>query len=216
MRLRRGVGGGPEQAQLHHKYQRHSPQKHGTQIAPPFQREERHAHHAERSQHGWQINLPVLALVQAGGDQQGGNGHPHGELHRMEDKHPEIQPQQRGVLQHLRHAAARPVDVVQRLGRHPPQHDGNTAQRQRARQGKQAVQPDVTRQQRRNHQRQGKHQGNAGADQRHGLGTHLVAGGIRQQGRDRGRNGPGALQRTAGNQPVQVWRPGGHKAAQRE
>jgi hypothetical protein len=57
------------------------------------------------------------------------------------------------------------------------------------------------------HQRECKHQPDAGPHQGHGLGADFVTGLVRQQGRDRGRHRPCALQRAADDQPVQA---GGH------
>jgi hypothetical protein len=74
-------------------------------------------------------------------------------------------------------------------------------------------QPDPARQHRRGHQRQGKHQADAGAHDRHRFGAHHVARLIRQQRRDSRRHRTSTLHRAADGQPGQRRRPCRHQAA---
>jgi hypothetical protein len=107
----------------------------------------------------------------------------------------------RAVFQHLGQAAARAVGVLHRLRRHPPDHHGDAGQRQRAGQGEQAVQADAR-----------ASSGAATSDSANispmlppTSAMALVRTSSRvvgQQRGDGGRDGAGALQRAAGDQPV--------------
>ena len=134
----------------------------------------------------------------------------------MQHKHAHVQPQQRRVTQHQRQRAAGAVHRLRRLGRHPPDHHRDAGQRKKTGQSEESGQADVRDQQRRNDERHGKHQADAHAHQRHGLGAHLVAGLVSKKGADGRRNSAGPLHRAADGQPGQVSRRHGNEAAQRE
>ena len=160
--------------------------------------------------------MPVLLLRAARLHQHGGHSHPHGHLDGVQHKHPQVQTPQVGLGPHLGHArqtTLRRNGMAHRLGWHHPQHHGNTRQGQRAGQTKQARQTDERSEHGGQHQRQRKHQPDAAAHQRHGLGTHTIAGLVGQQGSDRRRHSPGTLQRAADQQSPQAVGHRSHQAA---
>ena len=124
----------------------------------------------------------------------------------MQDEDTKVQAQQGRVLQDLGQFAARHVFVLERLGRHTPDHHRHAADRQGGRERKQARQAHSSGQHRGQHQGQRKHQRDAAPHQRHGLGAHLVARLVGQQGCDRCRHGSRTLDGSANEQPSQAAR----------
>jgi hypothetical protein len=130
----------------------------------------------------------VLGFGQAGLHQHRGHGHPHAQLHRVQREHADIQAQQVGVCPNVGQAPLRcgGLRMLRGLGRHPPQHHGHARERERAGQAEQARKAYARGQRRRRHERNGKHQADAAAHERHGLGAHAVARLVGQQRRDGG------------------------------
>ena len=206
----------PQQRQLHQHHATNTDQKQGPQLAPPLHGKQRHAHEHKRQQHRGQINPAVVGLHHTGLHQQSGHRHPGGKLHRIQHKHAHVQAQQIGGEQlgpsHPGHATL----GHGRLGRGPPHHHGHAGHGHHCRQIEQTGQAGPLRQPRPHHQRQGKHQANAAAQERQGLGAHHVTGLVGQQGADGRRNRAAALHGAAPGQGVQVARAGRDQAAHGE
>ncbi len=132
----------------------------------------------------------------------------------MQRQDAEIQAQQLRIQEHVPEADRGMVVMLgrRRIG-HDPRHQPDRRQRQQAGEDEDAGEADHGIQRRRRHQREGEHQADAGADQRHHLGAVLLARQVRRQRRHRCGNGAGALKRTAEDGPPDVRRGGGDEAA---
>ena len=195
---------GPAQPELHQADQGYAAQKRRLQMPARLQCKQS-THENKREQHRWQVNLPMRRFAQARLHQHRGNSDPHRQLHRMQDESAQIQAQQIRMHEHIFQAIEPTAGRIRqrRLRRHHPSHHGHANDHQNASEHKEAAEPNLLCQDRCQNQRQGKHQPNARAHQRHGFGAHGVACHVGQQSRHRRRNRSRALQRAAHDQPAQ-------------
>src|SRR5437899_1146957 len=209
------------EAELDGEQQCNRRQEEESHPAPAFRLNQGGRHKDERPDHDRQVDFPVLVHGQpAVGDKSRRDDDEDRHLHHVQRENPEVEPQLLGIAQDFaeraRLGAPPRVAVAWRLRGHDGERHPDRRKRQRAGEVEDSVHPNPAVEHRRGDERHGKSQCDRAAYHRHRLGAVLLARDVGCERRHGRGDRAGSLDRAPENDCIDVRRPRGDEAPQRE